>query len=92
MIKEKIIKKKYFVYILKCADKTLYTGITVDLEKRLFEHNSKNGKGAKYTRYRQPVEIVYQKKVKNKSEALKEEHRIRQLIRKEKEDLILKNS
>ena len=80
--------KKYFVYILECADKTLYTGIAVDIEKRLSEHNSDSGKGAKYTRYRQPVKLVWKMEIDNKSLALKEEYRIKQLTKKEKENLI----
>ena len=60
-----------YVYILECADKTLYTGWTVNLENRLKTHNS--GKGAKYTRGRLPVKLVYFEKHNNKSMALKRE-------------------
>lgn len=81
-------EKKYFVYILECADKTLYTGIAIDVEKRLSEHNGKNGKGAKYTRYRTPVKLVYKKLRDSKGEALSEEYRIKQLSKKQKEALI----
>lgn len=75
-----------YVYILKCADGTLYTGWTTDLEKRLKTHNS--GKGAKYTRSRLPVEIVYSETCENKSEALKRERQIKKLSRSEKIRLI----
>jgi putative endonuclease len=84
-------EKKYFIYILKCADDTLYTGITTDIERRQSEHNSPD-KGAKYTKCRQPVSVVFHKEVKNKSEALKEEYRIKQLSRSEKKDFIKENS
>ncbi len=73
----------YYLYILKCVDKTLYTGITVDLEQRVKEHNSSN-LGAKYTRSRRPVKLVYFKKFRNRSGACREEARIKALLRKEK--------
>ncbi len=73
----------YHLYILKCSDKTLYTGIAVNLPKRVKEHNS--GKfGAKYTRGRRPVELVYSRNFRNRSTASKEEHRIKRLPRSEK--------
>ena len=77
----------YHVYILKCSDKTLYTGITIDLEKRLNEHNTSK-LGAKYTRARRPVELVYSRRFKNRSFASKEESRIKKLSRKEKLEII----
>jgi len=77
----------YCVYILQCADKSLYTGITVDLAKRVNEHN--NSKlGAKYTMARRPVKIVYFKKFRNRSLASKAEIQIKKLSRKEKVELI----
>lgn len=84
------IEKKYFVYILECSDKSFYTGITTDLERRVIEHNSSGNLGAKYTKMRQPVRLIYNEKVKNKSEALKREYSIRQLKRKGKEELVEK--
>ena len=73
----------YYLYILKCADKTLYTGITTDLKRRLVEHNS--GKlGAKYTHSRRPVKLVYSRSLKDRSEATREEARIKKLTRAEK--------
>ena len=79
----------YYLYILKCADKTLYTGIAVDLSKRLKEHNSSK-LGAKYTRSRRPVEIVYSKKFRTRSAAAAEESRIKNLSRQDKIRLIKK--
>lgn len=73
----------YYLYILECADKTLYTGITVNLQRRVREHN--NSKlGAKYTRSRRPVKLLYSKKYRNRSLASKAESRIKALSRKEK--------
>lgn len=86
---EKMNKKKednYSVYMVCCADKSLYTGIAVDVEKRIEVHNS--GKGAKYTRSRLPVSLVYKEEGFTKSEALKRELEIKDLTRKEKEALI----
>lgn len=77
----------YYLYILKCADGSLYTGITVDLKRRVEEHNS-SGLGAKYTRGRRPVELVYSKKFRDRSAASREEARIKALSREEKFDLI----
>ena len=77
----------YHVYILKCADKTLYTGITTDLDRRLMEHNTSK-KGAKYTSARRPVEIIYSKRFKNRSKASKEEARIKKLTKAEKLSMI----
>lgn len=80
-------EKVYFVYLLRCADNTLYCGYTDDLEKRVKTHN--RGKGAKYTRRRTPVTLMYSEELKTKSEALKREHQIKKLSRKEKLALIL---
>ena len=77
----------YYVYILKCVDETLYTGIAVDLKKRIDEHNS-SALGAKYTRYRRPVRLAYSRKFRNRSTASKEEIRIKSLSRKEKLEMI----
>ena len=76
----------YFVYILQCADQTLYTGITTDLDRRIKEHN--NSKlGAKYTKVRRPVKLVYSQSFTNRSEASKEESRIKKLSRQQKFNL-----
>ena len=74
------------VYILRCRDGTLYCGWTTDVSARLKAHNS--GRGAKYTRSRRPVELVYREECADKSEALKREHRIKRMTRAEKEELI----
>lgn len=76
----------YFVYILSCADGTLYTGTTNDVEKRVKTHNA--GHGAKYTRARLPVSLVYTEEVSDKSEALRREIAIKRLSRAEKLKLI----
>jgi len=78
--------KPWYVYILKCSDGTLYTGITNDLEARLKKHNS--GKGAKYTRGRTPVEIVHSQQLADKSTALKVECEIKKKTRAQKLSLI----
>ena len=75
-----------YVYILKCADGTLYTGWTTDTKERLKSHNE--GRGAKYTRSRLPVEMVYTEELENKSEALRREAAIKKLSREEKLKLI----
>jgi putative endonuclease len=74
----------YFTYILRCADDTLYTGITTDLERRVQEHDSDDAKWAKYTRIRRPVELVYHEKHASRSEACKREYAIKQMKREEK--------
>ncbi|MEK7516326.1 MAG: GIY-YIG nuclease family protein [Patescibacteria group bacterium] len=73
----------YYLYILECADNTLYTGIAIHLRRRVVEHNSSK-RGAKYTRSRRPVKLVYAKKFRNQSAASREERRIKKLSRKEK--------
>lgn len=76
-----------YVYIVRCHDNTFYTGWTTNLEKRIETHNA--GKGAKYTKIRRPVELVYYETFGSKSDALKREYQIKQLKRSEKEELIL---
>ncbi len=76
----------WYVYILRCGDGTLYTGITDDIPRRLAAHRA--GKGAKYTRGRGPLELVYQERVPDKSAALRREAAIKRLRRREKERLI----
>jgi putative endonuclease len=77
----------YFVYILECADKTLYTGSTNDIEKRVISHNTQKT-GAKYTKSRRPVKLIYQETFETKGEALTRENQIKQLTRKQKQNLI----
>ena len=78
----------WYVYMLRCGDGTLYTGITDNILRRLAVHQA--GKGAKYTRGRGPLELVYQEKVLDKSAALRREYQIKRLTRQEKEQLIQK--
>lgn len=72
----------YYVYMLRCADGTLYTGSTVDVARRLAAHNA--GKGAKYTRSRRPVQVVYQECLPDQSAALRREIALKRLSRAEK--------
>ena len=78
--------KKWYLYILRCADGTLYTGITTDVEARLETHRS--GKGAKYTRGRTPLELVYREECEDHSQALKRELAVKAMSREEKQKLI----
>ena len=78
----------WYLYILRCKDNSLYTGITTDVEKRLEAHRT--GKGAKYTRGRGPLELVYREECGDHSEALKREAEIKALPREEKLKLIEK--
>jgi len=75
------------VYMLRCADKTLYTGVTTDLKRRVNEHNTSNI-GAKYTRNRRPVELIFFENCDEKIDAMKREYAIKQLSRKEKLKLV----
>jgi len=77
----------YFVYILKCNDDSFYTGIAIDVDKRVNEHNN-SSKGAKYTKARRPVKLLYKEKYKDRSSACKREYAIKQLSRDEKKVLI----
>jgi putative endonuclease len=75
------------VYIVRCADDTLYTGIAKDVARRVQEHNSNGALAASYTRARRPVVLVYQEAAVSRSEALKREYQIKQMSRNEKERL-----
>jgi len=77
---------KFYVYIVECADGTYYTGYTTDIEKRIKLHNE--GKGAKYTRPRRPVKLVWSKKYKRFRPAFMMEIRIKRLTRRQKEELV----
>ena len=78
--------EKNFTYIVECSDHTLYTGWTNDLEKRITAHNE--GKGAKYTKTRRPVRLVYFETFATKEEAMSREYRIKRLSRRKKQQLI----
>ena len=77
----------YYVYILECSDKTLYTGIATDVKRRLDEHNNSD-KGAKYTKIRRPLKLVYSEESENRSSASKREYEIKKLSREKKLELI----
>lgn len=80
--------KQYYTYIVECSDRTFYTGWTTDVEHRLAAHNGLVPGGAKYTRGRRPVRLVWQRTFTSAVEAMREEYRIKQLSRQEKEKLI----
>ena len=80
------MEKKWYLYILRCGDGSLYTGITTDVEARLAQHRA--GKGAKYTRGRGPLEVVYTEECEDHSAALKRELAVKALPREEKERMI----
>lgn len=78
----------HFVYMVRCSDNSLYTGYTNDLAKRIKVHNT--GQGAKYTRSRLPVSLVFYRRVDSKSTGLRLEARLKKLSKKKKEDLVQK--
>ena len=84
------MEKGHYTYMLRCADNTIYSGYAVDPIARLEVHNS--GKGAKYTRARRPVKLVYFEKFENKGDALRREIEFKKLSKAEKESLIRKFS
>jgi putative endonuclease len=75
--------KLWFVYMVECADGTLYSGITTDVDRRIKEHNESD-KGARYTRAKRPVKLVYSEQSKDRSSATKREYEMKQLSRDEK--------
>jgi len=81
--------KAWTVYILRCADDTLYTGIAMDVAKRLIQHNTNNRLGARYTRSRRPVALAYREPAATRAAAARREHAIKALTRAEK-DLLVK--
>ena len=83
-------ESNWYLYILRCGDGTLYTGITTDVEKRLEQHRS--GKGAKYTRGRGPLALVYREELEDHSAALKREWAVKKMTREEKVRLIEEKS
>lgn len=82
----------WFLYIVECDDKTLYTGITTDVKRRLFEHNNDNLRGARSTRYKRPVKLVYVEDVETQSKARIRENQIKNWKRKDKIKLIKRNN
>lgn len=86
--KQTTADKPWFVYILRCADNSLYTGVALDVSKRLAEHNGTEKNGAKYTLARRPVKLVYREMSVSRSQACKREYAIKSLSKAEKESLI----
>jgi putative endonuclease len=82
------VKENWTVYIVRCSDNSLYTGIAKNIKKRLKEHNSGNKHGAKYTRFRGPVTLVYTESTDSRSDASKREHEIKKMSKKAKEMLL----
>jgi putative endonuclease len=80
--------KNWHVYIVRCTDSTFYTGIAIDVDKRVAEHNGVGRPGARYTRARRPVKLVYQEAAADRSAAGKREYAIKQLDRTAKRRLI----
>ena len=80
------MEKKWYLYVLRCGDGTLYTGITTDVQARFAQHRA--GKGAKYTRGRGPLEVVYTEECEDHSAALKRELAVKALSREEKEKML----
>jgi putative endonuclease len=79
--------KQWFLYVVRCDDGTLYTGVTTDLNRRVNEHNTSK-RGAKYTKTRRPVDLIWSKEYINRSEAQSAEYSLKKLSRKEKLDII----
>ena len=79
----------WFAYIVRCADGSLYTGITTNLERRVAEHNVGESAGARYTRSRRPVTLVYYERLESRSAATKRECLLRKLNKADKEQLVL---
>ena len=79
----------HYVYMLRCNDGTFYTGYSTEVTRRVREHNE-SPRGAKYTRGRRPVELVYYMECESKSDALKQEYSLRKKLRSEKEELAKK--
>jgi len=76
------------VYVLRCADNSLYTGITTDISRRVNEHNNDNNKGARYTRARRPVSLAYQELCENRAAASKREYQLKKMSRAKKLSLL----
>ena len=81
------MRRYHYIYILRCADGTLYTGYTTNLDAREATHNA--GRGAKYTRGRRPVTLVYSERFRSLAKALRREHALKRLSRRDKDALAL---
>ncbi len=86
-----VTPKQWHLYLLRCADGSLYTGISTDVERRLGEHQDIDGKGkgAKALRGKRPLQLVFSERLESRSDALKLEYRVKQLSKEQKEKLIL---
>jgi len=80
-------KETWYVYMVRCSDGSLYTGITNNLEKRIAAHNSEKG-GARYTRSRRPVELIYSKQAGSRAAAARQEYQLKKLPRSQKKGLV----
>lgn len=79
----------HYVYVVECADDSLYTGYTTDVDRRVAEHN--DGTGAKYTRSRRPVELVHVERYASRSAAMSREYEVKQFSRRQKERLVFES-
>jgi putative endonuclease len=82
------LDNQWFVYLLRCNDNSLYAGVTTDLQRREDEHNHNNKIGAKYTRVRRPVSLIYYETMPSRSKACQREYQLKQLSKQQKERLI----
>ncbi|GHE99401.1 GIY-YIG nuclease family protein [Thalassotalea profundi] len=83
-----MLSNSWYVYLLRCSDNSIYAGITTNIVRRIKEHNHCNKLGAKYTRVRRPVSLVYSEEHPDRSTASKREYELKQLTKKQKEQLI----
>ncbi len=83
--------KPWYLYVVRCRDGTLYTGVTTDISRRVREHNESK-RGAKYTKTRRPVELVWSKEFNNRSEAQSAEYNFKKLFHKQKWEIINEDS
>ncbi|WP_281559708.1 GIY-YIG nuclease family protein [Thalassomonas sp. RHCl1] len=82
------MSSSWYVYFLRCADNSLYAGITTDLKRRVNEHNTSNKLAAKYTRVRRPVDLVYAEQLHTRSDASSREYQLKRLSKRAKEQLV----
>lgn len=92
MVRALLRRQAWHVYVVRCADGTLYTGVALDVPLRVAQHNGVSKRGARYTRGRRPVQLVYQESAASRAAACKREYRIKQLTRREKLALIAAGS
>lgn len=82
---------QWYVYLLRCADTTLYAGVTTDCKRRVREHNGEIKGGAKYTRVRRPVELVWSEQCEDRSSACKREAQVKKMSRSQKAEMVKKS-